>query len=615
MPVIATAGHVDHGKTSLLRHLTGMEPSRLALEKKRGMTMQLGFVWADYAGEKIGFVDVPGHTDYTKAMLSGICNVDGFVFVIACDDGFMPQTEEHLYILKNLNISNGLVVLTKTDLVSRERVKELRDEAEISFGLAFDKKITVSEFSAVAGEGDDLVSCDFKNLIESLPPSVNQDKPKILVDRSFVSKGQGTVITGTLTLGDLKVGQSIEVVSTGKKTLVRGIHQYGAKAQKAFSTSRVALNLPDLSLADVPKGTHLGVGADIWRTDKIDIFMNLKNLNWKIKKPTRVSLVHAGKSTQGRIISMGDGYFRLQLDSKEWIRFGERLLVMSSGGDKIIGGGIVLDENPLLALKKSKEYLELYMDFDLYDYVSISLLRNGTISLHDFSKRTSFSQQQLSVLIEESGESAVFGDALVSLEKFDIWCEKIIKNIGDWHLRYPEKTGISTGKLLQSMKLPENIFLNLVKYLKAKIDFNGTKLTSPKISQSGSDLKISGYTPRVIETDVFFEKLEEISAADSVEGHSITDLGIKDKKDRSKLRRYIEDGKIVRLGEKHIISELAFKKIRTSIIGYLKEKNNATTGELRDHLGLGRKFSILLLEQLDHERITFQSEDQSRALL
>ena len=256
MRVIGTAGHVDHGKSRLVEALTGIDPDRLKEEKEREMTIDLGFAWLTLpSGEPVGIVDVPGHRDFIENMLAGVGGIDAALFVVAADEGVMPQTREHLAILDLLGVRNGVVALTKMDLVEDEEWLELVqiDVAELLEDTALADAPLVP-VSAKTGQGLQTLLEELDRLLENAPPRSNLGRPRLPIDRVFTIAGFGTVVTGTLIDGDLRVGQEVEVLPHGLKARVRGLQTHKEKIERAVPGSRVAINLTGVSKDEVRRG-------------------------------------------------------------------------------------------------------------------------------------------------------------------------------------------------------------------------------------------------------------------------------------------------------------------------------------------------------------------------
>jgi len=258
MKVVGTAGHVDHGKSALVKALTGIDPDRLVEEQKREMTIDLGFAWLDLpSGEQVGIVDVPGHRDFVENMLAGVGGIDAVIFVIAADEGVMPQTKEHLAILDLLKVPAGVVALTKSDLVEAEWLGMMKDDIRKFLTPSILKGAPIIPVSSKTGEGIDELKRQLGNILNLVKPRLNNSHPRLPIDRIFTITGFGTVVTGTLLDGFLKVGEEVEVAPQGLRGRIRGLQTYKKKVIQAGPGSRVAVNLSGLDVAQIKRGNVL----------------------------------------------------------------------------------------------------------------------------------------------------------------------------------------------------------------------------------------------------------------------------------------------------------------------------------------------------------------------
>jgi selenocysteine-specific elongation factor len=353
--VLGSAGHVDHGKSSMLRTLTGMEPSRLVEEQTRGMTIELGFVWLKHSDDTVtGIVDVPGHKDFRATMISGAAGINAFLFCVAADDGWMPQSDDHLSILAALGVRLGVCVLTKTDLVAPERIAQLSIELKSRFSAALGHDIPVVPFSAQTGDGlDDLRGAVFA-LIESCPPQhPESEKPFFLPDRVFSLKGRGTIITGTLRHGVLREKDRVTLVPKGSTHSIKGLHCYNTAVAEARATTRVALQLSDVDHDALKHGQQCiiqGTDPSPHSSGTFDARLSyFSGLVGRRSETRRVLVLHGGLKTPARLVPAevaGRSYARIYLETPRWIRFGDPLIILTSGADHLLAAGRVADPAP-----------------------------------------------------------------------------------------------------------------------------------------------------------------------------------------------------------------------------------------------------------------------------
>jgi len=349
--VVCTAGHVDHGKSTLVRALTGMEPDRLAEEQRRGLTIDLGFAWADLGGTTVAFVDLPGHERFVGTMLAGAGAVDLALFVVAADEGWMPQSAEHLAILDLLGVRRGLVALTKADAVDADTAglgAELVAAELAGTGLAGAEIVPVS---AATGAGLDDLRAALGRVLAAAPPAADRGRPRLWVDRSFSVRGAGTVVTGTLTGGRLAAGEELVLLPGRRPVRVRGLQALGAAVGEAGPGTRVAVNLTGVDRGEAGRGDAL-VRPGQWR-EVVRFDAAVRALDGLPIDRTGAWRVHAGageRSAQVHPISgqpvVGEGFVRVELDGALALAAGDHLVLREAGRRVTAGGGVVLDADP-----------------------------------------------------------------------------------------------------------------------------------------------------------------------------------------------------------------------------------------------------------------------------
>jgi len=358
MYVIGTAGHVDHGKSTLIHSLTGINPDRLKEEKERQMTIDLGFAWFSLpSGEEIGIVDVPGHRDFIENMLAGVGGIDAVLFVVAADEGIMPQSREHLDILKLLGIKLGLIVLTKVDLIEENEWLNLV-EADIRTLVknSFLEKVPILKVSAVKKTGLMELSISLDTLLKQCAPKKDNHKPRLPIDRIFSLKGFGTVVTGTLLDGSFKVGDQVEILPSGNKSRIRGIQNHKKKQQMAEPGNRTALNLVGVEVNQLQRGDVVCLPGQLHPTNRIDVEINLlEGGSAKIKHDDRLkifigssqSMARARVIGQKEIKPGGTGWLQLEFEKELVVKSKDRFIIRRPSPAATIGGGRVLTAHPV----------------------------------------------------------------------------------------------------------------------------------------------------------------------------------------------------------------------------------------------------------------------------
>ncbi len=364
MHVVATAGHVDHGKSTLVLALTGMDPDRFAEEKARGLTIDLGFAWATLdSGRELAFIDVPGHVRFLKNMLAGVGAVDACLFVVAATEGWKPQSEEHLRILQLLGVGHGLIALTKVGLVDDDTRELTRMEIEDEVAGTFLDGAAIVEVDVPAGRGIDDLRAALDKLLATTPASVDRNRPRLWVDRVFAAKGSGTVVTGTLAGGGLAVDDELVVLPTMAKVRVRGLQSLQRQRDEVGPGSRVAVNLSGVSHDELSRG-HAVVRPGQWRpTRTFDASLQvLEGLGHPVSRRGAYQAYLGSGEHAVRLRVLGEeaiapgkvGAVRLHLPVAVPLLPGDRFIVRESGRDETVGGGEVLDVAPVLAASKAR---------------------------------------------------------------------------------------------------------------------------------------------------------------------------------------------------------------------------------------------------------------------
>ncbi len=364
MRVVATAGHVDHGKSSLVLALTGTDPDRFAEEKRRGLTIDLGFAHFTLpSGEEIGLVDVPGHVRFLRNMLAGVGGVDACVFVVAATEGWKPQSEEHLRILTLLGLRHGVVALTKCDLVDDEWLDLQTLEVADHLAGTFLAEAPIVPVSSTTGAGLDRLCAALDTLVATTEPSADRGRPRLWIDRSFAAKGSGTVVTGTLTGGRIHLDQRVDVLPAGQTARIRAIQTHGRSVDEVGPGHRVAINLSGVDHHQLGRGDAVVVGSQ-WRpTRRVDASLEvLGALDHEVsRRGAYVAYIGSGEWPV-RVRILGDhallpgetGAVRLHLEVALPLVAGDRYVLRESGRNETVGGGEVLDVEPVLPASRAR---------------------------------------------------------------------------------------------------------------------------------------------------------------------------------------------------------------------------------------------------------------------
>jgi selenocysteine-specific elongation factor len=578
MHVIATAGHVDHGKTTLLRVLTGMEPDRWAEERRRGMTIDLGFAWTTMAGGvTIAFVDVPGHERFVGNMLAGIGPAPAVLFVVAADEGWKPQSAEHLTALDALGVRHGVLVVSRCDLAEPGPALAVARQELASTSLKGIESVCVS---AATGAGMDDLRSALSRLVEALPQPKTAHPVRLWVDRAFTIHGAGTVVTGTLAAGTLAVGDQL-VIAPGERTAhVRGLESLKAPVPEARAVARVAVNLRHLSVGEVRRGSAL-LTPDAWETT------NLVDVRAAAQLPVQV-LVHAGSAAVGaRVRSFGADVARLTLASPLPLWIGDRLLLRDPGSRRIVGA-TVLDVRPPELRRRGDGAVrraELAAMTGRPDPLS-ELRRRHVITVGELRRMGCPAPR---------GVAPVADGWLVDPDHRDVLRARLAIEVDAYTALHPLETGLPEEDARQRLGLPDR---RLVKAL----------VTSPLVAAGGRVLRAtnrSSLPPDVqssIEGILATLTLTPFAAPDA---ERLTTLGLTP----AKLAAAVRAGSLLRIGEGVYLApdapDLAVRRLA-------ELQQPFTVSDARRALATSRRVAVPLLQFLDRSNLTQRVDDLHR---
>ncbi len=614
--IIGTAGHVDHGKTALIKALTGIETDRIKEEKKRGITIELGFAYLDLPdGEKAGIIDVPGHEKFVKNMLAGAGGIDLALLVVAADEGFMPQTREHLGILSLLNISEGIIVVTKKDMVDEDWLEIVCDEVRQEVQGTFLENAQIIPVSSYTGEGIEQLRQAIFTMIDQKTQIKNLDVPfRIPVDRIFSVEGFGTVITGTLIEGTMKVGDPVTVYPSRIESRIRNLQVHSQDVQEAYAGQRVAVNLAGLKKTDLNKGDVIAVPDSMHTTMMIDIHLTvLKDCDREIRNATRLHLYHGARDILCKIVlldrdSVGAGescYAQLRLEEEIAVKTGDRFVLRFYSPVETIGGGVILDSNPFKHKRNDATVLE-----------SLKLKEGGSdrekisAALRDYSARfetLDFLQiqtgipkeqfdQQINKLIKDKVAFRVSDNVVIHTDYLNRLKDSAVKLLESYHKENPLREGMKKdefrNKLIkyEDISVVDKITDSLVNRKVLKYVNNCVALADFEVQQDNNQQEIEnaflqgGFSP---------ESPDQIAARFP-----------KVKNFKQVLESLVNTGKLVRVEEKILLHADYYNKALTLAKEHVDQNGQITLAEMRDLMGASRKFAVAVLEYWNKRGIT-----------
>ncbi len=628
--ILGTAGHIDHGKTSLIKAVTGIDTDRLKEEKLRGITIELGFAYLDLpSGQHLGIVDVPGHEKFVKNMVAGATGIDIVALVIAADEGVMPQTREHMEICTLLGIKHGLVVLTKIDLVDEEWLELVTDDIKDFVRGTFLEDAPIVAVSSDTGVGLQ----EFIKALDELSAVIPVRSPssifRLPVDRVFSMKGFGTVITGTLISGRVRVGDIVMLYPSGITSKVRGIQVHNRIVNQAETGMRTAINFQGLEKDSVNRGDVLSNPAALKSNYMLDVSFHYLHSNKKpIKNRTRIRF-HAGTSEVLGILGLLDkeelipgetAVVQLRLDSPEAVIKDDRFVIRSYSPVRTIGGGYILNPIP----QKHKRYkpevvkgLKGLMDNGPEEIISYHLYESGYrgVSFSDLMIMTNVHEKQLHDIMQGllSKRTVILADRenqiYIHHNSFDKLKKEMSVCLDNYHQANPLKAGMPKEELrskfpaLRSSKLINLMLNQMIKDKKIVAEENTVRLASHTISlgmdQADVRKKIldaylnSGLTPP------YFKELSKT-------------LDVEISRAKDVLMLLVDEGLIVKAKEDLYFNSRAVEDLQQRLVDFLVSHGEITTPQFKDMTGVSRKYLIPLIEHFDAKNVTIRIGDSRK---
>jgi selenocysteine-specific elongation factor len=617
--VVGTAGHIDHGKTSLVKALTGTDTDRLPEEKARGITIDLGFAFLEEPdGLTIEVVDVPGHERFIKNMLAGVGGIDVAMLVIAADEGVMPQTREHFGICSLLHIRSGLVVLTKTDLVEPDWLELVREDVAGLVRGTFLDGCPIVAASARTGAGIPELRAALRELAGKVPSRGTDHLPRLPIDRVFTIKGFGTVVTGTLMAGRLRVDDRVEVFPAGVQAKIRGLQTHSRSVDQSSAGQRTAVNLQGVERVAVERGNVLGLAGTLVPSQLVDGTLELlADAPRPLKTRDRVR-VHAGTSEiMARVLLLerqelapGESTFaRFRLEGPLVAMPGDRFVIRSYSPMVTIGGGTLLDIAPPRFKRKAPAliaHLTLLRE-DSPDAVVEEHVRHagGTgVRVAPLSGRVPFGPERLRGLLDALQGSgrivAIDRDWFVHPESLARLRDLAVAALEQFHRASPLRPGMSREELRGRAGAPdERVFAHLLGALEAegvvRTDRDKVRLASHEVRLSPDQQKAA---------DRLEQEFLTAAAAPPSPEEALARAGQSGDEEHELFQVLIEARKLVRVKESLYFHTQALDAIQDKLVAMLRERKEIGPGDIKDLLGISRKYAIPLLEFFDSRRVT-----------
>jgi selenocysteine-specific elongation factor len=622
--VIGTAGHVDHGKSTLVQALTGINPDRLREEQEREMTIDLGFAWLTLPnGESVGIVDVPGHRDFIENMLAGVGGIDAALFVIAADEGVMPQTREHLAILDLLRIPGGVVALTKIDLIDDPDWLELvqADVSEALQGTVLDGA-PIIPVSARTGQGLAELTAALQEVLARTPPRPDRGRPRLWIDRVFTIGGFGTVVTGTLVDGHLEVGQEVEILPRGLRARIRGLQTHKTRIQRAVPGSRVAINLTGISKQDLARGDLVTTPGWLRPTTLMDVRLDLlRDAPFPLKHNAFVKFFCGSAETVARVRLLGtetlapgeSGWVQLELDDPLPLVRGDRFIIRVPSPAVTVGGGEVVDPNPGRKHRRFRPEvlarLETLARGTPAEVLLQTLERRGPLTVRDLLEVSGLGEAAPEALAElfSTGDAVVL-DAVpepaparlvVSRSWWSATTARMRDELAAYHARYPLRPGMSREELRSALRLDPRAYNGL-------------------LARAAADGLIvdEAATVRLPEHQVRFTPQQQQAVDDLLARFRAAPYATPSVKEAAALVGeevlgvLLARGDLVQVSPEVLFLRETYEEMVERIRAHIQQQGSITLAQVRDLFQTSRKYAQALLEYLDSVGVTRRVGDE-----
>ncbi len=620
--IIGTAGHVDHGKTVLINKLTGINTDRLKEEQERGISIDLGFAPFKLAdGSMAGVVDVPGHEKFIHNMLSGIGGIDLVLLVVDVNEGVMQQTREHLQILQLLQIPRGILVLTKCDLAEADWIDIVEEEVRETLAGSFLEKAPCCRVSALQGVGLEELRQTIQDILKELPPRDEEGPTRLPIDRHFTISGFGTVVTGTLLSGTIKVGDTVEVMPPGETVRVREVQVHGEKAEMARAGQRVALNLAGLERSNLTRGAVVATPGFFTMTERFDARLNLleeapRPLKFRdpvhlhlgtAKVTARVALLDRDEMQQGESVLA-----QFHLDSPLVAHRQDRFIVRSYSPMATIGGGQIIDPAPVKHKRFRDEVMKALKELESGEgaFIVQKLAELGCVKLKELEQASGLGRETITALLEslaEADQVCRIGDQWVTIETARAWQRTLLEAVDNYHRDNALQPGIPHATLKSALppKVAPKAFEQLL----------GALTDEAQLTQRGEWVARTGFSAQpTAEQTRLLQKLEQVYLDAGVEAKGRVDMlalaGVPEAQVESLLAYLFAQGTLVKLNDDSFLHKTAYQKALSALVNHFSHQETLTLAEFRDLIGSARKQTQAILELFDSLKYTMRKGDQ-----
>jgi selenocysteine-specific elongation factor len=638
MTCIGTAGHVDHGKSTLVKALTGIDPDRLAEEKERGMTIDLGFAWLKLpGGREVSIVDVPGHESFIKNMLAGVGGIDAALLVVAADEGVMPQTREHLAILDLLGVQRGIVALTKADLVDEEWLELVREEVTDLLKPTTLADSILLPVSAQTGQGLPELLSALERLLDQGEERQNIGRPRLPIDRVFTLTGFGTIVTGTLLDGRFTIGQEVDLLPGGIKTRIRSLQMHKQQVEVAYPGSRVAINLPNVQRTALERGNVVTLPGQMRTTLLFDARLHLLTdaarplvHNTQVafysgaqEIPARVRLLDCEELQPGK-----SAWVQLRLSHPAVVVRRDRFILRIPSPSMTIGGGEILDIQPRYHRRFQPQVITALAQFaqSSPEELIIAILNGRRSSRSGNRNIRSFAGYELSEIVKlcnlsedvtrqildaflSTGRVHKVGALWLVQSTWEMLVEETLRLVREQHQHYPLRSGLSKEEWRTRLGLSTKVATEVFAILQAEGKLEAVGGNNKEVTQRGGLIRLSGFMPSfTTEQQQRVEQLLQLFFAhpytppDRTEAEELVSVEV--------VGALIEQGRLIKLGGGILFLHETYAEAIAKLVEYLRNHEGMTASEARDILGTTRKYILPLLEHMDALHITRRVGDE-----
>ena len=621
--ILGTAGHIDHGKSSLVKALTGIDPDRLKEEKERGITIDIGFADLVFSESDltVGIVDVPGHEKLIRNMLAGAGGIDMVLLVIAADEGIMPQSREHLAICDMLKIKSGLIAITKTDLVEKGWVELVRDEIREFVKGTFLENSQIIPVSARTGENLDMLKKEIEDIALHVAPKNTGGLFRLPIDRVFSLKGFGTVVTGTAISGNVSLDDPLEILPANIKAKVRGLHSHGSAIRTAYAGQRVAVNLQGVEKESLKRGDVAVAPASFAETKNLDAFLELLPDTPVLRNKSLVHFYAGTAETVARLILYEKEelkpkdvcYCQLRLQDPVVAVAGDRYIIRRFSPLETLGGGEILDTSPPRRRRTEGIHdLEILHTGSLEQKISLKIEKSGPhgISLNTIKGWTNIDMKTLDDILKKlakAGDIILFENLLIHRKSFLSLQSEILGLLTAFHKKNPLKPGMSKEEIRTQLRIDARFFNFILAGLSGVlVEKDLVRQREFKAALSGREEEFKVKILELLEKGRFQPPLkEEISASLKIEQKRLTDI----------LSLMSKEGKVVRVSESVYMPVGVYNDMISLLLAFFEKRAEMTVAEFRDLLSTTRKYALPFLEFLDSQKVTLRAGDVRKLLL